>query len=439
MLTPLVDTDPDPDVVHVGLVAQVASVDFGDGRTTEVWAYADGNAPDRPASVPGPLLVAKPGDRVVVDLENRLPQAATTLHLHGVRVDSTMDGAANHAGDEVFPGERFRYSFVARDSGTFWYHPHVDTDEQIERGLYGPVVVREAGSGPALHERVIVLDDVDLAADGSMTIAPDEVDLMAGRHGATLLANGRTLPTWDAVAGDVERWRLVNAANGRVFALRLEGRGFHVVESDGGPLPQPYDTRTLRIVPGERFALDVALQGAPDDVLSVHALPVDSGHGAFDAASRPVFRLRLRAGTSSAPRTAVATPFAPLLPASAPVTRTFALRETLSEQLGLGFTINDEAWPFNTPIEGTAGATERWRFSNESDGAHPMHVHGMFFQVLDDTGAPRPDLGWKDTVDVPARSSLDVSISLRRGDWMYHCQIPEHAELGMMGEIHVLP
>jgi FtsP/CotA-like multicopper oxidase with cupredoxin domain len=142
-LAVLTDQDPDPEVVHVSLVARETEIDLGGPHPSPAWVFADAAAPPAGERLGGPVLFAKPGDLVIVDFENQLSRTATTIHWHGIRLDSAMDGAGNHEGDEVFPGKSFQYRFVANDSGTFWYHPHVRSDEQIERGLYGAVVVRE--------------------------------------------------------------------------------------------------------------------------------------------------------------------------------------------------------------------------------------------------------------------------------------------------------
>jgi FtsP/CotA-like multicopper oxidase with cupredoxin domain len=86
-------------------------------------------------------------------------------------------------------------------------------------------------------------------------------------------------------------------------------------------------------------------------------------------------------------------------------------------------------------IETTIGAVEVWNIVNDTDFSHPFHVHGYFFQVLDDTRVPE----WKDTANVPAHSSLRIAIAFdeRPGLWMYHCHILDHAERGMMGHLHV--
>jgi FtsP/CotA-like multicopper oxidase with cupredoxin domain len=337
------------------------------------------------------------------------------------------------------PGEQFQYRFVAKDEGTFWFHPHVRSDEQIERGLAGAVVVRAEGAEPAHTERVFMLDDVDTDAAGEIVIEPSDEDLMAGRHGATVLVNGLVEPVLPAVRGDVERWRFVNASNGRYFAVAAPPLGLRVVASDGGALLEPFTVPVLRIAPGERFTVEVDLSGVEQDTITVIAAPVDTGHGAIDQDSRTLFSLTLGDGEPRAPRALVPRPLDPIASPGAEPTRDVPLREVADPTIGTLYLIGDEAWPFNTPWTSTAGAVEVWRVRNETMGDHPFHVHGMFFQVLDDAGQPRRDLGWKDTIDVQAGQNVVLALPLERGHWMFHCQIPEHAERGMMGEIHVAP
>ena len=119
------DTDPSSSVVHLALRAQVASVRFGDAPPTEVWTYN--------GTVPGPLIEANMGDRLVVDFQNDLPEA-TTIHWHGVRVPNSMDGVPL-MDNAVSAGGSFRYEFTLKDSGLFWFHPHVRSAIQVQKGL----------------------------------------------------------------------------------------------------------------------------------------------------------------------------------------------------------------------------------------------------------------------------------------------------------------
>jgi FtsP/CotA-like multicopper oxidase with cupredoxin domain len=89
----------------------------------------------------------------------------------------------------------------------------------------------------------------------------------------------------------------------------------------------------------------------------------------------------------------------------------------------------------HTMLEGRIGETQIWNLVNNTDFAHPFHVHGYFFQVLDASRIPE----WKDTVNLPAKSSMRIAIRFddRPGVWMVHCHILDHADGGMMAHLRV--
>ncbi len=162
------DINPEPGVVEVLLSAEVQTVEYLAGKATAVWAYRDGARPGATATVPGPTLEVQRGDRVIVHFQNDLAEAST-LHWHGLRLPNAADGTpASQL--PVVPGGSYVYEFEAQDAGTFWYHPHIQADVAIERGLYGAVRVLDEGS-PAVavaSDRTFVLDDVKLESDGRL-------------------------------------------------------------------------------------------------------------------------------------------------------------------------------------------------------------------------------------------------------------------------------
>ena len=89
------------------------------------------------------------------------------------------------------------------------------------------------------------------------------------------------------------------------------------------------------------------------------------------------------------------------------------------------------------PLQARVGETHIWNLINNSDFNHPFHLHGYFFQVLDENRVPE----WKDTVDVPVGETVRIAVNFegRPGMWMYHCHILDHAEAGMMGQLWVGP
>lgn len=437
---PAIDLDPDPTIVEIDLVAEVATVELVPGIPTEVWAYRDAGDPEATATVPGPLVTAALGQRLVVHVRSDLPQA-TTVHWHGLRLPEAMDGNPMVSGS-IEPGESFTYDIVLRDPGLHWYHPHLHSDEQIQRGLQGPLLVRGPDEPVTGTERVLVLDDVALDEQGELVIEATDDDVMYGRRGNALLVNGQLPATATAAAGAIERWRLVNTSNGRTFALALANAPFRVIGWDGGPVAEPYAADTLVIAPGERYDVLVTLDGEPGERLVLETLPRPDAP-APDDAEGPYTLLTLELGSPDpAARIEPVLPtitIEPLALDEATVVRPFRLEHVEGAGLGAVFTINGERWPLNNPIHVEHGATEVWELVNLGPHEHPFHLHGMPFEVLDLDGVPLPTRGWKDTVRIAPQGTTRIAVRYDEpGMWMFHCTIPEHAERGMMGDLHVM-
>jgi len=109
-------------------------------------------------SVPAPILRWREGDTVSLSVTNRL-KVPTSLHWHGIRTPSAMDGVPGLSFAGIAPGETFTYRFPVKQSGTYWYHSHSAFQEQT--GLYGPIVIEPAGgyAQPFDREHVIMLSD----------------------------------------------------------------------------------------------------------------------------------------------------------------------------------------------------------------------------------------------------------------------------------------
>jgi FtsP/CotA-like multicopper oxidase with cupredoxin domain len=134
-----IDENPDPSIVEVTLTASETTVSMIDGSNQTVWAYN--------GQVPGPSIEANVGDRVIVHFVNQLAEPST-IHWHGLRIADDMDGSPRVQEPVPADGE-FTYDFVVPDAGSFWYHPHVRSNVQIERGLYGALVVHDECTTPS--------------------------------------------------------------------------------------------------------------------------------------------------------------------------------------------------------------------------------------------------------------------------------------------------
>src|SRR5438876_2219968 len=252
--------------VTVELDARELEWEFARGQAIRGFAYN--------GQVPGPLIEANVGDTVEVRLTNSLPHA-TTIHWHGIRVPAEMDGT-EAVQPPVEPGQTFVYRFVVPDAGTFWYHSHTNETEQLERGLYGALVVRDADEPSFDGEQVLLFDDLKLDLDGHLAPFGDEHEHHAGREGDVRLVNGQQEPGLEIAGGTIERWRLVNAANSRFVRLSIGGRPFTIIATDGGLLAEPLRATEVLVTPGERFELAVG-PFEDGEQLAIEALPYDRG------------------------------------------------------------------------------------------------------------------------------------------------------------------
>src|SRR5436309_10896352 len=254
--------------VTLELDARETEWEFAPGQTVRGFTYN--------GHVPGPLIEANVGETIEVRLTNSLPQA-TTIHWHGIRVPAEMDGT-EAVQPPVELGQTFEYRFVVPDAGTFWYHSHTNETEQLERGLYGPLVVRGVDEPSFDGERVLLLDDLKLDPKGDLAPFGDEHEHHAGREGDVRLVNGRQEPELEIAAGTIARWRVVNAANTRFARLSIGGCSFTIVGTDGGLLPEPLPATEVLLTPGERFDLAVG-PFEEGEQLALEALPYDRGKG----------------------------------------------------------------------------------------------------------------------------------------------------------------
>lgn len=425
-LVTAVDSDPAERIVHVALRAQVAQVRYGDGPSTAVWTYN--------GTVPGPLIEATVGDRLIVDFQNDLPEA-TTIHWHGVRVPNAMDGVALME-NAILARSSFRYEFTLKDAGLFWFHPHVRADLQVRRGLYGLLRVRGHEEPAADHEEVLALADVKLQADGSLSEYLDDTSAMIGRQGPLALVNGAPHPVITLPSKAITRLRLVNTGNARYFDLSASGVQFLVAGTDGSQYVEPFLTDHVLLVPGER--VDVFFRGPETGSTELISLPYERGHGTGTAAPVAVATLKFTAGTVSpvAGLPSAGSPVEPLAADGEPFR--IALSEK-SEAETVRFFVNGKQWP-DVDRWLVPKGPHQFEVVNESEMDHPFHLHGFFFQVLsrDGQATPANRRVWKDTINVPAKSSLRAAANFdEAGRWLYHCHILEHAEAGMMGEIVV--
>jgi len=425
-----IDLDPDPRVIELELVARETSLSLVPAGPTTMYGF-DG-------SVPGPLIEARVGDRLVVHFRNELPEP-TTVHWHGIRLPNAMDGVPEHTQPPVPPGGTFDYRFELPDEGLYWYHPHVRSAPQVGAGLYGAIVVR-APDEPAIDEAVLVLSDAAVDADGAL-LAPDtggDLATLFGREGSVLLVNGRVRPAIRPRVRVPLRLRPRNPPISPHFQPALGSMPFTVIGGDAGLFALQRETTRPVLTPGQRLDLVIVPRGRPGQILTMRWIPYDRGYGSTEFRDpEDLLTIVLERGPdATVPIPPIPSrPFVPLDGSTASAIEVELTRNDRDGRLALGFDgIPD--WEA-TPYPARLGEVQRWTFRNTLDWAHPVHLHGFFFQPL--SAAGRPTGVWADTIDVPVdgEASFLVQWDERPGLWMMHCHILEHADVGMMGMVEL--
>jgi FtsP/CotA-like multicopper oxidase with cupredoxin domain len=436
-LTQPADKNPDPAVLEIDLTARLADVTIG-GATVKAWTY-DG-------LLPGPLLRAKVGDRLIVHFTNQLADP-TTVHWHGVRVPIEMDGVPGISQPEVKTGESFTYDFVLRDAGLYWYHPHVLSAAQVGYGLYGALLVDDPADPVGVADQLtLVLSDIGFDSKGVLEPANSggSAGNVFGREGSTVLANGRANPRLLARAGAPQRWRIVNTSKSRYFLLDLQAQPFTVIGTDGGLQERSVTTQQLLITPGERLDVLVAPTGAPGSELPLRSMLYNRGYGSVEFRSvETLLTIAFSQEPALDPRP-MPTVTRQIVPPVVTDATTVDLVVTLPPVDARGhseFRVNGVPFWKATPYRSKLGETQLWVVKNDTQWDHPFHIHGYFFMQLDDQNQPVRPLAWKDTVNLPMKATtrLLVAFDERPGTWVFHCHILDHMEAGLMGTVHVGP
>ncbi len=232
---------------------------------TDVWSYN--------GVVPGPVVRARRGEQIKVRLINELDEP-TTIHWHGIRIENAMDGVAGLTQEPVKPGESFDYVFTAPDAGTYWYHSHNKSWEQMARGLYGRLIIDGDADGFAT-DHTLMIDDWRIGEDGGI----DERSLGSmmdwshgGRLGNWVTVNGASFPELALAAGGANRLRLVNPSNARIYELVFKGLDVQLIGFDGQVFdrPRPVDG-PLPLSPAQRADLVAFGDGSENaEILAVN-------------------------------------------------------------------------------------------------------------------------------------------------------------------------
>jgi FtsP/CotA-like multicopper oxidase with cupredoxin domain len=430
------DRNPDPHVVEIDLEARVESLEIVPGVRTPAWTYNGG--------VPGPLIRVRRGDRLIVHFSNKLPQS-TTVHWHGVQVPIEMDGVPGVSQPPVETGGTFTYDFVLPDAGLFWYHPHVMSAAQVGFGLYGALLVEDPDERLGIpDELVLVLSDIAVDEKSGALHSPDSGGVLGGlfgREGNHVLVNGRIRPSVPFRNGAPQRWRVVNSAKSRYFELVLgDGQPFLIIGVDGGHMEYSVRRNSVVLGPGERADLLVAPRlDEPGGALVLMNVPFDRGFGSTEFRTPDDLIAFQPADLPPAPAAQLPNVTRDIPPMTAEGAKPVNIDLVTTSEHGItAFAIKGGPFWRDTSVRAALGDKQLWTITNKAIWAHPIHLHGFFFQEVDDKGVPVSPRAWKDTIHVPAESTRRFLVKLDRpGSWMYHCHILDHAEAGLMSTVDV--
>ncbi|MEV6923442.1 multicopper oxidase family protein [Dactylosporangium sp. NPDC051485] len=397
-----------PADVSITLVARAERIDLPDGRG--VAGYTLNHAS------PGPEIRARQGQLVEVRVVNESVPDGVTLHWHGYDVPNAEDGVAGVTQDAVAPGQAHVYRFVATDAGTYWYHSHQVSHEQVRLGLFGALVVDPPAGAPAVVDRLALVHTYG----GRRTVA--------GRPGETGVA---------AAPGSTVRVRLVNTDQGTVRAW-VSGAAYRLVAVDGRDrnAPPPVTAAAVVLPAGGRADVEFAVPDAGG------AVRVDVGAGTAlvvgpEGAVAPV---------TPEPKASI-----DLLSYGAPVTigfdpatatRRFEYRigrrfGFLDGRPGLWWTVNGKLYPDVPMYMVSAGDVVRMTIANSSGETHPMHLHGHHAVVLSRNGtAATGSPWWTDSLEVADDETYEIAfIANNPGIWVDHCHNLPHAAEGLLAHL----
>lgn len=423
----------------------------------------------RPARVLGLLqpdgtsgLILEPGLPFRATLTNGLDEP-TIIHWHGQIPPVEQDGVGDMPAPMLRPGETRRYDFAA-DPGTHWMHAHVPDQEM--RLLAAPLIVRSAEDLRADRQEVtLLLHDFSFTplAEHLARLNAPSADPHAGHggHGAptgggalpaamdlndidfdAYLANDRTLDDPQVIR--VERGgrvllRIINGASATVFRIDSGSLPARLLAVDGQPV-MPTAAQGFALAMGQRADLlvEIPAGGGAFPVLALREGARERTGIVLATAGAEIRQIAPLGEANAAPYASAqeAALRAALPLASRPGQRRFevALTGTMTPYV---WTIDGRAWGRHRPLQARSGERIEIALTNRSGMAHPMHLHGHRFQVVEASGR-RIAGAVRDTVQVPANERLVLALDAGRpGRWMFHCHHMPHLATGMMTELVV--
>lgn len=402
-------------------------------------------------TLPNPTIRIKKGERFDLDFTNGLSET-TIIHWHGLIVPAEMDG---HPRDVIPTNTTKHYHYtVDQSAGTFWYHthPHARTGKEIYYGLSGFYIIEDEEEKSLKlpnGEFELPLAIQDRRFDENRKLLYKDKDVPQDNNGVmgdVILVNTTPFPYKD-VESRKYRLRILNGSSARTYKLAFDTIDkFALIGTDAGLLEAPIMVENVIVAVAERVDIIVDFKGKNiGDLVTLKTLGFKEAsnlklHPKYPDFDVPMDIMQFRVSEKSKD------------PSSLPAKLTSIPRMKESEAIrtrtitmeiieGGIWTLNKKPYDMHRIDEKVKlGTTEIWVLKNSVHMAHPFHIHGVKFQVLDRTGKIdfHTDRGWKDTVLVMPFETVRIIIKFTMpGLFVHHCHILEHEDQSMMANFLV--
>ncbi|MEM7038798.1 MAG: multicopper oxidase domain-containing protein, partial [Bacteroidota bacterium] len=368
----------------------------------------------------GPTLIMNKGDNITLNVTNSIVDT-TTMHWHGMHVAPSDDGGPHTT---IVPGDTWSPDFEVLDEATtFWYHPHLHykTAQHVYSGASGMIILRDTHEAALPLPRTYGVDDFPIIIQDKAFNANNQ--LIFAEVGDTVMINGTMNPFLE-VPAQMVRFRLLNGSNQRVynFAVPNNLNAFQI-GTDGGLLSAPLPITRMRLAPGERA--EIVIDFGPQPLNSVIPMScnnselgpgITGGQGGpqggpgnlLDNQDFAFIEFRVRPphmnGVNTLPPNL--NTYAPWDENDADLTRI----KTFDTIPPAGFPYLINSTPFNLSVVNDTlvkDAIEIWEIRNETDIAHPFHIHDIQFYVIEFNGNPPPP-HWRGKKDLVLLEPGDV-------------------------------
>jgi FtsP/CotA-like multicopper oxidase with cupredoxin domain len=466
-------------VLETTLTAIPAVVEMGAPQPVSTYTY-DGR-------VPGTTWEIRPGDTLRIDLVNQLPEldhehpvdttrphewTTTNIHTHGLHV--SPEGNSDNIFLSIPPGESFQYEIDVPDDhpgGLFWYHPHRHgaVAHQVRAGMAGTIVVRgdidEVEEIRAAKEQQLILQAIELGDDYELLDPiphPDQDQAFYPRTQILYTVNGVVNPTITMHPGEVQRWRILNAAEGKFMSLNLEEHLLQAVAWDGLTLHEPEGHNDLVLTAGSRS--EVLVKAGKPGTYSLTLTPGSSQHPGIPGMTHAIIDPENVESAELHPRSILTIEVAgtgpdmplptslpawdpPMLPIARTRTFLYTVQRGPNNEF-LSFGVNGQPFdPDREPYRIKLGTAEEWTLINGVDAklahhAHGLHIHVNPYKITKINGRELDRPMWRDTFALSGQSGDSLTFESNfedfTGKFVDHCHVLTHEDLGMMETLEVV-